>query len=182
MPILFRAPVLLAWVFLFAGSAGLQGQSADERAQALPDGPGRSLVATQCAACHSLDEALSKRGTADEWRATVQEMIDRGAPITSQDTAAIVTYLATHYGPGAPAAAAGAAPQSAASALPDGPGKDVLTRRCFQCHQMSMWSALRQDRKAWESVIYRMIGRGALWTDEEINAMVDYLARIRGPQ
>jgi hypothetical protein len=25
-----------------------------------------------------------------------------------------------------------------------------------------------------------MIGRGALWTPEEINAMADYLAQIRG--
>ena len=52
----------------------------------------------------------------------------------------------------------------------------------MQCHQMSMWTALRQDRKAWESVIYRMVGRGALWTEDEIRSMTDYLARVRGPQ
>jgi hypothetical protein len=26
-----------------------------------------------------------------------------------------------------------------------------------------------------------MVGRGALWTPEEINAMADYLTQIRGP-
>jgi hypothetical protein len=51
----------------------------------------------------------------------------------------------------------------------------------MQCHQMSMWTAVRQDRKAWESTIYRMVGRGALWTEDDIRAMADYLARIRGP-
>ena len=40
---------------------------------------------------------------------------------------------------------------------------------------------LRQDKRAWESTLYRMVGRGALWTPEEINAMADYLAQLRGP-
>jgi uncharacterized protein YfkK (UPF0435 family) len=44
-----------------------------------------------------------------------------------------------------------------------------------------MWTALRQDRRAWEATLYRMVGRGALWTPEEINGMADYLTQIRGP-
>jgi len=44
-----------------------------------------------------------------------------------------------------------------------------------------MWMPLRQDKRAWESTLYRMVGRGALWTPEEIGAMADYLAQIRGP-
>jgi cytochrome c5 len=68
-----------------------------------------------------------------------------------------------------------------AKAVAEGPGKEILTRKCFQCHQASMWSSLRQDRRAWESVLYRMVGRGALWTEAEINAMADFLAQTRGP-
>lgn len=179
MSIFIRAAVLLACVII---ATSARGQTADERARTLPEGPGRSLVTTQCVGCHTLDVALAKRATAAEWRATVQVMVDRGARITDADAAAIAVYLGQHYGPGAPGANAAAAPQSAASALPDGPGKDILMSKCFQCHQMSMWSALRQDRKAWEGVVYRMVGRGALWTEDEIRAMADYLARVRGPQ
>jgi len=62
----------------------------------------------------------------------------------------------------------------------EAPGKEILTRKCFQCHQASMWSSLRQDRKAWESVLYRMVGRGALWTEAEVSAMADFLAQTRG--
>jgi cytochrome c5 len=145
----------------------------------LPDGPGKSLVSTQCANCHALDVALSKRGNAEEWRAIVKTMVDRGAPITDADAAIIAAYLGQNFGPGA---APPAARPAQASALPDLPGRDVLTKKCMQCHQMSMWTALRQDRKAWESTIYRMVGRGALWTQDDIHAMADYLARVRGPQ
>ena len=61
------------------------------------------------------------------------------------------------------------------------PGREVLQRKCAQCHAATMWTALKQDRRAWESTLYRMVGRGALWTPEEISAMADYLAQIRGP-
>ena len=61
-------------------------------------------------------------------------------------------------------------------------GKEVLQRRCFQCHQATMWSAVRGDRRAWLGVLYRMVGRGALWTEEEINAMADFMAQTRGPK
>jgi len=43
-----------------------------------------------------------------------------------------------------------------------------------------MWKDHRQDQRGWEGVLYRMVGRGALWTPEEIGAMADYLAEIRG--
>jgi cytochrome c5 len=69
---------------------------------------------------------------------------------------------------------------AAQAATPAPDGKETLTRKCFQCHQASMWSSLRQDRKAWEGVLYRMVGRGALWTEAEINAMADFLAQTRG--
>ena len=66
----------------------------------------------------------------------------------------------------------------AAVGFPDAPGKEVLLEKCFQCHTPGMWMDQRQDRRAWESAIYRMIGRGALWTEEEIKAMADYLGKV----
>jgi len=71
-------------------------------------------------------------------------------------------------------------PAKAPAGFPDAPGKDVLTSRCFQCHGPSMWTAQRQDRRAWEATLYRMVGRGALWNDDEIQAMASYLATVYG--
>lgn len=68
----------------------------------------------------------------------------------------------------------------AAPTFPDGPGKDVLVSKCFQCHGPNMWSMQRQDRRAWEGTLYRMVGRGALWTEEDIKAMADYLGNVYG--
>ena len=70
--------------------------------------------------------------------------------------------------------------KAAAPGFPDAPGKDVLVAKCFQCHGPTMWMALRQDRRAWESTLYRMVGRGALWTEDEIKSMADYLGAVYG--
>jgi len=64
--------------------------------------------------------------------------------------------------------------------FPDGPGKDVLVSKCFQCHTPNMWMDQRQDRRAWESTLYRMVGRGALWTQDDIKQMADYLGKTYG--
>ncbi|MGH8634998.1 MAG: hypothetical protein ACRET7_12815, partial [Burkholderiales bacterium] len=65
--------------------------------------------------------------------------------------------------------------------FPDGPGRDVLLGRCFHCHGDGMWRDHRQDRRGWEGVLYRMVGRGALWTEDEINTMAGYLNAVYGP-
>jgi mono/diheme cytochrome c family protein len=66
--------------------------------------------------------------------------------------------------------------------FPDAPGKEVLLGKCFQCHAPTMWQDHSQDRRGWESVLYRMVGRGALWTEDEIRTMADYLAAAYGRQ
>jgi len=71
-----------------------------------------------------------------------------------------------------------ASERAASPGFPDAPGKDVLVSKCFQCHGPTMWMALRQDRRAWEGTLYRMVGRGALWTEDEIKAMADYLGKV----
>jgi cytochrome c5 len=69
---------------------------------------------------------------------------------------------------------------AAAAGFPDAPGKEVLVSKCFQCHSPNMWMDQRQDRRAWESALYRMVGRGALWTQDEIKQMADYLGTTYG--
>src|SRR5690242_20161155 len=73
-------------------------------------------------------------------------------------------------------AATAAAQQSAAN-----PGRDAVISRCFQCHTDAMFRDKRQDRRGWEATIYRMIGRGGLYTPDEIKLMADYLGTDFGP-
>jgi mono/diheme cytochrome c family protein len=164
--------LLIVWAFTLRAGAAAQGGAAPS----LPEGKGKELVATQCVSCHDLNAAVSPRTDAAGWNDIVTRMVDNGAQIAPADASLIVAYLAEHFGPTAKPAV------QATSSLPDGPGRDVFSSKCFQCHGQTMWNDLRQDRRAWLGVLYRMVGRRALWTEDEINAMADYLARVRGPQ
>ena len=90
--------------------------------------------------------------------------------------AAVIALAALAAAP----AAAQRSGKPAPAAFPDGPGKEVLLAKCFQCHGPNMWMAQRQDRRAWESTLYRMVGRGALWSEDEIRAMSEYLGTHYG--
>ena len=78
------------------------------------------------------------------------------------------------------AAALLAAPALAQEGAPH-PGRAIVLSKCFQCHTDAMFRDQRQDHRAWEATIYRMVGRGALWTPEEIRLMADYLGTDLGP-
>jgi hypothetical protein len=73
------------------------------------------------------------------------------------------------------------APAAAQEPAPH-PGRAVVMSKCFQCHTDAMFRDQRQDRRAWEAAIHRMIGRGGLWTAEEIKLMADYLGTDFGPK
>jgi cytochrome c5 len=88
----------------------------------------------------------------------------------------VVAALGTVLVSAAPARAQSAAPGPGA-----GPGRDMVQAKCFQCHTDTMFRDGRQDRRAWEAAIYRMVGRGGLWTSEEIKTMADYLGAEFGP-
>jgi mono/diheme cytochrome c family protein len=75
---------------------------------------------------------------------------------------------------------AGLALASAAVAQENNPGRALVLSKCFQCHNDAMFRDQRQDRRAWEATVYRMVGRGGLWTPEEIRLMADYLGTELG--
>ncbi len=60
-------------------------------------------------------------------------------------------------------------------------GKAMVASKCFQCHSDAMFRDARQDRRGWEATIYRMVGRGGVYTQDEIKVMADYLADTLGP-
>jgi mono/diheme cytochrome c family protein len=78
-------------------------------------------------------------------------------------------------------AAPGLAQESAQPAAQH-PGRSVVMSKCFQCHTDAMFRDQRQDRRGWEAAIYRMVGRGGLWTADEIKLMADYLGTDFGPK
>ena len=67
---------------------------------ALPDGPGKALVTERCLLCHGAGLLAQQRKDAAAWGRTVTQMRTWGTPIQDEDQAALIAYLAEHFGPG----------------------------------------------------------------------------------
>jgi hypothetical protein len=86
---------------------------------------------------------------------------------------AILTLLSANCG-----MAQDSTPKAAPAA---NPAKDLVVSKCLQCHSDAIWRDQRQDARAWEATLYRMVARGAVWTGDEIKTMASYLATDFGP-
>jgi len=95
---------------------------------------------------------------------------------------AINLSLNVQRGPDLPAAWPRRVPAEMASvtALPDGPGKDIIMKNCSGCHSENDVAASRYDAKTWTSTVEDMaglmVGSGVPeMTEAEQKTLVDYL-------
>ena len=75
---------------------------------------------------------------------------------------ALVLTLATHAAQG--------------QTLPEGPGKVATVRVCGKCHSPERVTSLHQRRSAWEDTVVKMVKLGAQGSDEELEAVLNYLS------
>ena len=144
-------------------------------------GTGREMVRNLCVGCHNLDIVVSQRYSEQEWRDSINRMVEFGGRFTAEEINVIADYLTANYGIAAQTSEP-SQPETTLSSLHVSPNRELFMNKCFECHGASMFKPLRQDRLEWEKTLYRMIGRGALWTEEEIGRMADYLAREYGEE
>ena len=71
---------------------------------------------------------------------------------------------------------------AAADMLPDGPGKAATVRVCGRCHSPERAASMHQRRFAWEETITKMIKLGAQGSDDEFEAILNYLSKNFGPE
>jgi cytochrome c5 len=65
----------------------------------LPDGDGKAIATENCQACHKLTNLTKAHKSLDDWKETVQTMIDRGANVPADQADTLVQYLAKNFGP-----------------------------------------------------------------------------------
>jgi DNA uptake protein ComE-like DNA-binding protein len=68
----------------------------------LPSGNGHGAVVASCTGCHSLKVIVNTRRSAAEWAVTVNDMIQRGAPVFPDEVEAMTSFLAKSFGANVP--------------------------------------------------------------------------------
>ena len=64
-----------------------------------------------------------------------------------------------------------------AGELPDGPGKPIIQRACDGCHRAEAMPDYHKTPEEWDTVVRRMIGRGAQVQGGEVDTLIAYLSK-----
>ncbi|HJT89688.1 MAG TPA: hypothetical protein VJ732_17585 [Bryobacteraceae bacterium] len=61
--------------------------------------------------------------------------------------------------------------------LPAGKGKDLVEKICQDCHGLDVIVSQTASKDGWQSIVDSMVERGASGTKDELNTIVEYLAK-----
>jgi mono/diheme cytochrome c family protein len=170
----------------------------------LPEGEGKSLALDYCQDCHRLTNLSRSHKSPEDWKETVDTMVDRGARLPPENVDALVQYLSKNFGPKTDAPATGAAapdPSAAASPapaapdaaqtapasakkveLPEGDGKAIATENCQACHKLTNLTKAHKSLDEWRDTVKTMMDRGADVPADQLETLVQYLAKNFGPK
>jgi hypothetical protein len=73
-------------------------------------------------------------------------------------------------------------PSMPAQDLPDGPGKDLLSTVCTQCHTLNRITEKKLSKDEWNDIVDRMASKGAKASDQEFDTIVNYLVKNFGKE
>jgi mono/diheme cytochrome c family protein len=157
-----RAMALVCLLALFRGTALVRTTPVlAESPPRLPEGEGKQIVAQVCGSCHSLEIVTSKKWSRQQWDDSVQAMIGRGAPVSKAEVSNVVNYLSRNFGTVDRA-------------------KTLFVDICSSCHTLARISEQELTREEWREETQGMISEGAAISDEELDLLLDYLAKNFG--
>jgi mono/diheme cytochrome c family protein len=101
------------------------------------------------------------------WKKHVYNVVLRGAQLTPRETETVLQYLVSNFGPGAPA--------TETIALPGGPGKELVERRCAVCHNLERVTIVKRQKRDWDTIVANMYERWGMSAPDEVQAISAYL-------
>ena len=155
--------MLAAALVLAMTAVASLGAEPAARAQAGEGDKGERLMNASCQGCHELRTLQVQAKSADEWTASVQDMVTKGAKIAKEDIPVLVDYLVDHHGP-----------------LPDGRGKAIVLNVCTMCHDLGRIRRGRRSPEEWEETLNAMLNEGAPLSDDQFPIVHAYLSRNFG--
>ncbi len=138
----------------------------------------KKFVNDTCTSCHGLDQIQAAKHDLAAWTETVKRMTLYGLDLKDDKVPTVACYLAMTYPTGTPPTCGTPAGKTDEA---DAKGKHILETACTTCHDLGPVERRADDRAAWESVVYGMVGNGADVKDAEIPVLVDYLVKYYGP-
>jgi mono/diheme cytochrome c family protein len=146
-----------------------------------PDGPVWEVIRKNCTACHGIDDyaffALDRAG----WRKLIADKHKGGeAALSEADGNLLLDWLVSKFGPETKPFPRTYIPPEITSFFSDPEAKRLMDRACTRCHGLDRVQSIRNSADAWRAILVDMRERGASLSDEELERLVEWLARVWG--
>ena len=156
-------------------------QSAARPQVRLPGGEVRSALLHNCVRCHGIDDYAFFALDRDGW----QEIIDvphkqqRGLQLPQHDEDLILDYLTETFGTESVPFPRGYVAREITEFFDNPAARVFLERTCTECHELRVFEH-RKDANGWRALVLDMRERGARLNDQNVEKLVEWLARVRG--
>jgi len=146
-----------------------------------PDGAVWDVIRKNCTLCHGIDDyaffALDKAG----WSKLIADKHKQGdAPLTDADRTLLLDWLAVKFGPTTKPFPRTYIPPEITTFFSDPAAFRLMNRSCTRCHPMDKVQGARKAADDWRVTLVDMRERGAQISDEELEQLVEWLARVWG--
>ena len=143
-----------------------------------PDGAVWEVIRKNCIACHGIDDyaffALDRAG----WTKLLADKHKFGdTDLSDADRNILLDWLAAKFGPGTKPFPRTYVPPEITTFFSDPEAKRLMTRACTRCHGLERVEGVRNSEEGWRAMLVDMRERGAQLTDEELEHLVEWLAR-----
>ena len=157
--------VMVATLTAIVAVTAAEVMAAKGTAPAPQSDKGEQILNESCLSCHDLRPMQVQALDADGWTRMVNSMIEKGAPVKTEDLPIVVEFLAATYGP-----------------VPEGAGKTIFLNTCTLCHDRQRVMRNGGTREQWEETLGAMLNEGAPLSDQDFPVLLNYLARNFKPQ
>jgi len=171
---------LLAMAMAVPLAAQIGGRPARPKVQR-PDGAAWEVLRKNCISCHGIDDYAFYAQDRAAWQKLVASKHKPGeAVLQDKDMDVLLDWLVSKFGPDSKPFPRTYIPPVITTFFSDPEAKRLMTRACTTCHGMERVETARYAEEAWRVKLVDMRERGAKLSDEELERLVEWLARVWG--
>jgi cytochrome c5 len=146
-----------------------------------PDGPVWEVIRTHCTTCHGIDDYAYYAQDRAAWQKLIADKHKSGeADLSDADRTILLDWLVSKFGPDAKPFPRTYSPPEITTFFSDPEAHRLLNKACTKCHGMERVETTRKAAEAWRVTLVDMRERGAQLSDQELEQLVEWLARVWG--
>jgi len=146
-----------------------------------PDGPVWDVIRKHCTECHGIDDYAYYAQDRAAWQKLITDKHKAGeADLSDTDRNLLLNWLTAKFGPGVKPFPRTYIPPEVTTFFSDPEAIRLMNRACTKCHGMDRVEKTRKPAEAWRVTLVDMRERGAQLADQELEQLVEWLARVWG--